>query len=105
MAAVHNLSKNLALAYSSDGVLTNCIVPGVTLTALVRANAAAAAEAQGTSADDVMAKMMAKHPVAAERFGTPEEVSAAVLFLASEQASWITGVALAVDGSTLRSAF
>ena len=37
------------------------------------------------------------------RFGDPREVAAAVVFLASEAASWITGAALAVDGGTLRS--
>jgi NAD(P)-dependent dehydrogenase (short-subunit alcohol dehydrogenase family) len=37
------------------------------------------------------------------RFGDPQEVAAAVVFLASEAASWITGAALAVDGGTLRS--
>ena len=45
---------------------------------------------------------MAKDPVAAGRFGEPHEVAAAVVFLASEKASWISGACLAVDGSTLR---
>ena len=47
--------------------------------------------------------MMEKDPVAMGRFGGPHEVAAAVVFLASEAASWITGAALAVDGGTLRS--
>jgi 3-oxoacyl-[acyl-carrier protein] reductase len=102
-AALLNLTKNLARAFSADGVLSTCVIPGVTLTELVEANADAAARATGASPDDVMARMMAKDPVAAGRFGDPEEVAAAVLFLASERASWVTGTALAVDGSTLRS--
>jgi 3-oxoacyl-[acyl-carrier protein] reductase len=102
-AALVNLTKSLARAYAAEGVLTTCVVPGVTMTELVEANAAAAAEATGRTPGDVMAKMMAKDPVAAGRFGRPDEVAAAIVFLASEQAAWIAGAALAVDGSTLRS--
>ena len=102
-AALINLSKSFARAYSADGVLTNCVIPGVTLTELVEANAAGTAERTGATPEEVMADVMAKDPVAAGRFGRPEEVAAAVLFLVSEQAAWITGSSLAVDGGTLRS--
>jgi 3-oxoacyl-[acyl-carrier protein] reductase len=103
-AALVNFSKNLSQAYSADGVLSNCVVPGVTLTDLVRATAAEAAAHMKVDEDEVMARLMAKDPVAVGRFGDPAEVSAAVVFLASEAASWITGALLAVDGGTLRSA-
>jgi NAD(P)-dependent dehydrogenase (short-subunit alcohol dehydrogenase family) len=102
-AALLNYSKNLSRAYSAQGVLSNCVIPGVTITEAIDDTASAAAEAQGTTADAVMAKMMEKDPVAIGRFGDPHEVAAAVVFLASEHASWITGAALAVDGGTLRS--
>lgn len=102
-AALLSLSKSLSLAYSADGVLSTCVIPGITLTELVQANAAATADRTSTSTDDVMARMLAKHPVAAGRFGQPDEIAAAVVFLASELASWITGAALAVDGGTLHS--
>jgi 3-oxoacyl-[acyl-carrier protein] reductase len=102
-AALLNYSKNLSRAYSAQGVLSNCVIPGVTITEAINDTAAAAAQAQGTTPDDIMAKMMEKDPVAIGRFGDPQEVAAAVVFLASAPASWITGAALAVDGGTLRS--
>jgi len=102
-AALLNWSSSLSQAYAADGVLSSCVVPGVTLTELVAANAASTAARTGTSADQVMARQLARHGVAAGRFGEPEEVAAAVVFLASEAASWITGATLEVDGGTLRS--
>jgi len=102
-AALLNYSKNLSRAFSAQGVLANCVIPGVTITEAIRDTAHAAAVAQGTSPDDVMAKMMQQDPVSIGRFGDPQEVAAAVVFLASEAASWITGASLAVDGGTLRS--
>jgi 3-oxoacyl-[acyl-carrier protein] reductase len=102
-AALLNYSKNLSRAFSAQGVLANCVIPGVTITEAINENAASAAEAQGITPDEVMAKMMEKDPVAMGRFGDPQEVAAAVVFLASDAASWITGAALAVDGGTLRS--
>jgi 3-oxoacyl-[acyl-carrier protein] reductase len=89
--------------YSAQRVISHCVIPGVTNTEAINDTAAAAAQAQGTTTDDVMARMMEKDPVAIGRFGDPREVAAAVVFLASEAASWITGAALAVDGGTLRS--
>jgi 3-oxoacyl-[acyl-carrier protein] reductase len=102
-AALLNLSTSLSRAFAGNGVLSSCVVPGVTLTELVEANAAATGERTGTSGAEVMQRLLAKQGVAAARFGTPAEVSAAVLFLASEPASWITGATLEVDGGTLRS--
>jgi 3-oxoacyl-[acyl-carrier protein] reductase len=102
-AALLNYSKNLSHAYSAQGVLSNCVIPGITITEAINDTAAAAAVAQGTTADNVMARMMERDPVAMGRYGDPQEVAAAVVFLASDAASWITGSALAVDGGTLRS--
>lgn len=101
-AALINFSANLSRAFAADGVLANCVIPGVTLTDAVDANAAAAAEATGQGVEEVMAKMMAKDPIATGRFGTPAEVAAAVVFLAGERAGWITGSCVTVDGGTIR---
>ncbi len=102
-AALLNLSTALSGAFAAEGVLSSCVVPGVTVTELVAANAHAAAERSDRTPDEVMARLLAKQGVAAGRFGTPEEIAAAVVFLASDRASWITGATLEVDGGTLRS--
>ena len=70
-AALLNYSKNLSHAYSAQGVLSNCVIPGITITEAINDTAAAAAAAQGTTADDVMARMMEKDPVAMGRYGDP----------------------------------
>lgn len=101
-AALINLTKSFARAFSAEGVLTNCVVPGVTITEGVTASAEAAAAKSGSTAGEVLEATMRKDPVAAGRFGEPGEVSAAICFLASERASWVSGACLAVDGSTLR---
>ena len=102
-AALLNLSTALSRAFAADGVLSSCVVPGVTVTELVEANALATADRTGRTPSEVMERMLAKQGVAAGRFGRPEEVAAAVVFLASEAAAWITGATLEVDGGTLRS--
>jgi 3-oxoacyl-[acyl-carrier protein] reductase len=101
-AALLNLSTSLSRAAAADGVLSSCVIPGVTATELVSDNAVATAERTGRSPDEVMDRLLAEHGVAAGRFGRAEEVAAAVVFLASEAASWITGATLEVDGGTLR---
>ena len=101
-AALVNFSRNLSMAFAADGVLTNCVLPGITITEGVEANAAVASERLGISTDEVMARMIAKDPIDIGRFAEPSEVAAAILFLASEQAGWITGSTVTVDGGTIR---
>ena len=102
-AALANLSVALSVELAPAGVLSNCVIVGVTETELVHDIATATAERTGTTEDSVMARMLARTAPPTGRFGTPSEIAAAVVFLASEQAGWITGATLAVDGGTLRS--
>ena len=101
-AALINLTKSFARAYGSEGVTSNCVIPGVTLTEGVKAAVASVAERTARTTAEVLDATMAKDPVAAGRFGTPDEIAGAIVFLASDQARWINGSCLAVDGGTLR---
>ncbi len=102
-AAMLNLSKSLSQEYARDGVLSNCVVPGITITESVLDNAAAAAERSGDTVDEVMTRMLERMRVAQRRMAQPNEIADAIVFLSSERASFITGAALAIDGGTLRS--
>lgn len=103
-AALINFTKNLSIAFSGDGVLANCVIPGLVETERIVERSTEAGRASGRTADEVLDKMMEKAPIPVGRPGTPREVAGAIVFLASEQASWISGSCLAVDGGTIRAA-
>lgn len=85
--AIVTLTKNLALDYARWGVRVNCICPGFTDTPLLTALKRDAARWQ---------RLVETHPLG--RLGTAEDIANAVLFLASDEASFVTGHALVVDG-------
>jgi NAD(P)-dependent dehydrogenase (short-subunit alcohol dehydrogenase family) len=91
-AAVIKLTKDMAYDYGRENIRVNCVVPGLIDSALGRLRVAgdekAAAERQKT----------VRKLVPLGRSGTPEEVANAVLFLASDAASYINGAALVIDG-------
>jgi meso-butanediol dehydrogenase / (S,S)-butanediol dehydrogenase / diacetyl reductase len=88
-------TKSLAVEWGAMGIRVNCVCPGVIRTPILDPFLATA-QAAGASAEEVWARMARVHPVG--RVGEPEEVGRAVAFLASDEASFITGVALPVDG-------
>lgn len=104
-AALVNVTRNLSRAYAGDGVCANCVLPGLTDTEGVRSGFDEASAATGRSFDQLLARMLERAPIDVGRLGTSEEVAAAVTFLCSERAGWISGAALTVDGGTVRSAF
>ena len=103
-AALINLTRSFARAYTAEGVNTTCVIPGVTLTEGVLAATDEVARRTGTATAEVLDATMARDPVAAGRFGRPDEVADAICFLLSERAGWVSGSCLTVDGSTLRAA-
>jgi NAD(P)-dependent dehydrogenase (short-subunit alcohol dehydrogenase family) len=84
-AAVMGMSRNAAINYATEGVRVNSIHPGLIGTEMVRA-----------LEPDRIADTLRMTPM--RRMGTPEEVAAGVVFLASDEATFITGVALPIDG-------
>jgi len=98
-AAVTGYLRTLANEVAADGVTVNTVLPGFTATERLDALALATEQRTGTSRDAVFANWIAQTPVG--RLGNPDETAAAIVFLASEQAAFITGQALLVDGGAV----
>ncbi|MFZ0760360.1 MAG: SDR family oxidoreductase [Candidatus Sulfotelmatobacter sp.] len=92
-AAVRSLARTLAAELVGRGIRVNVVSPGPIETPIL-ARSGMPQSAQDQFADQIKSRVPMK------RFGTPEEVGHAVLFLASNEASYITGVDLKVDGGT-----
>ncbi|MDM0030110.1 SDR family NAD(P)-dependent oxidoreductase [Variovorax saccharolyticus] len=86
--AVRNMSKNAAMTYVAEGIRVNSVHPGFIHTPLT--------DAQAPELNDVV---IASTPM--KRGGTPLEVANGCLFLASDEASYITGIELVIDGGYL----
>ena len=91
-AAILQMTRNLALDLAPDSIRVNCVCPGTILTRASRDHMARV----GMSLDEFLAAEGPKHLL--NRVGTPREVAHAILFLASDDASFITGTHLMVDG-------
>jgi len=90
--AVVLMTKCLALDYARKNIRVNCVCPGEIETPMFRQEAAA----RGLPIEEYRKELCEYHPIG--RLGRPEEVANAVLFLASEEAGFITGIAFSVDG-------
>lgn len=88
-AGVENLTKTLAVEWAPHGIRVNAVAPGVIYSDTAAAN----------YADPQLLQSYIPH-VPAKRLGTPEEVSASVLFLLSPAAAYITGETVRVDGAS-----
>jgi NAD(P)-dependent dehydrogenase (short-subunit alcohol dehydrogenase family) len=91
--AVSGLTKNAALEYAKDGITTNAIAPGAILTPMV-----AEAFRQINPADPKLAETEYAKANPSKRLGVPEEVAKVVAFLLSDDASYVNGQTIAIDG-------
>jgi NAD(P)-dependent dehydrogenase (short-subunit alcohol dehydrogenase family) len=96
-AAIAQLSRSAALDWARFGIRVNCIAPGSTDTAML-ARVIGDLSAQYPDQFPVSSSDAYKSSVPLGRFAAPTEIAAAVAFLASDAASFITGVILPVDG-------
>ena len=91
------MTKTMALNHAHESIRVNCVCPGSTETPMLMGTFAR----QPTEEEKmtIRERYVAYHPIG--RLGRPDEIANAVLFLASDEASFITGVALPVDGGRL----
>jgi NAD(P)-dependent dehydrogenase (short-subunit alcohol dehydrogenase family) len=87
-AGMVNLTQNLAVRYGPSGVRVNCICPGTIRTPIWNERL--------EQEPLVFEKLTKWYPL--RRVGEPEDIASAALFLASDEASWVTGAILPVDG-------
>ncbi len=95
-AAVAGWSKTLARELAPEGITVNCVAPGTLGTERIDELIAANAKRTDATLEAVRAQMIARIPFG--RFGRPEELAAAVAFLAGKPASFITGTTMVIDG-------
>ena len=88
MSKSTGLTKHLAVEWAERGIRVNAVAPGIILT-----------EAVAELPDEYKEPMLEVHPIG--RLGEPSEVANAILFLSSDEASFITGAILPVDGGYL----
>lgn len=96
-AALMLVTAGLATAYAARGIRVVGVSPGMTETDRVAGRIQADARIHGISLDEARARAVARIPMG--RMAAPEEIARAVVFLASEQASYVNGATLTMDGA------
>jgi len=98
-SAVAGWAKTLATELAAENILVNCVAPGRIETERLQELDGANAQRQGRPVEEIRRANEVAIPLG--RYGKPEEFAAAVAFLASDRASYITGITLYVDGGKL----
>jgi 3-oxoacyl-[acyl-carrier protein] reductase len=99
--AVANWSKTLATELAPFGITVNNVLPGATNTGRLQSIASTKAAKTGGTVEEIFTEMANETPI--NRIAEPEEIAAAVVFLASASASYINGINLPVDGGRTKS--
>ena len=102
-AGLTGFAKTLSNEVAAQGVTVNNVAPGYTLTERQDELAEVRGQAAGKTKQEVIDSWAGQAPM--RRMADPQEIAAAVAFLASERASYITGVTLQVDGGWVRGLF
>ncbi len=102
-AGLTGFIAGLARKVAQHNVIINNLLPGAIATARYRSNAEAFARGRGVSVDEVERQRLAAIP--ARRIGTPEEFGAVCAFLCSQQASYVVGQNVLVDGGAFPGTF
>jgi meso-butanediol dehydrogenase/(S,S)-butanediol dehydrogenase/diacetyl reductase len=95
-AGMSGLNRSLAFDYGPENIRCNAICPGWTLTELAEREIAEIATAKGVSPHQLQHELTKVYPL--RRMGRPEEMAAVIAFLASDDASFVTGTMLSADG-------
>jgi 3-oxoacyl-[acyl-carrier protein] reductase len=96
-----NITKSLSTEFGDDNVLVNAVCPGWVATNLWQRNAQGLQQ-ELQVATEAEARRLAARKNSLNRFGKPEELANAIVFLCSERSSYITGVSLNLDGGRLK---
>jgi 3-oxoacyl-[acyl-carrier protein] reductase len=102
-AGVTGFTKSLSNEVAKFNITVNNVAPGMTLTARLYELAVVEAKEKGKSHEEILVDMAKRIPL--NRLGRPEEIASVVVFLASKQASYVTGVTIQVDGGYVKSIY
>jgi len=86
-AAISMFTKSIAVEYARRNIRCNCVNPGIINSGMIK-----------SYLDDPQARKVLEERLPLARVGEPEDIANAVLYLASDEASWVTGTILNVDG-------
>jgi NAD(P)-dependent dehydrogenase (short-subunit alcohol dehydrogenase family) len=95
-AALVALTRSLASRYGEEGIRANCLCPGWVRTPMSEFEMQAAARARGTNVETEFSQLANR--IALRRVARPEEIATCAAFLASDEASFVTGAVLIADG-------
>ena len=102
-AGVTGFAKSLSNEVARFNITVNNVAPGMTLTRRLYELAVIEAKEKGKSHEEILAEMAKRIPM--NRLARPEEIASVVVFLASKQAGYVTGVTIQVDGGYIKSVY